>query len=78
MIRCHLRGSTGDALHAMACAAGYNIRWLMRAMLRLGLKGLFVLLTLIALGAAHAGLKRQRHFNCRYLPASQAYDPRAG
>jgi len=25
-IRCHLQGSTGDALHAIACAAGYNIR----------------------------------------------------
>ena len=41
MLRCHLIGSLGDALHAIACAAGYNIRWLMRAMLRLGLKGLF-------------------------------------
>ena len=34
MIRCHLIGSLGDALHAIACTAGYNIRWLMRAMLR--------------------------------------------
>ena len=42
MIRCHLIGSLGDALHAIACAAGYNIRWLMRAMLRVGLKGLFL------------------------------------
>ena len=44
MSRCHLIGSLGDALHAMACAAGPStdgIRWLMRAMLRLGLKGLF-------------------------------------
>jgi transposase, IS5 family len=49
MIRCHLQGSTGDALHAIACAAGYNIRWLMRAMLRLGLKGLFALFSLITL-----------------------------
>ena len=43
MIRCHLIGSLGDALHAIACAAGrstHRIRWLMRAMLRLGLKGL--------------------------------------
>ena len=53
MIRCHLKGSTGDALHAIACAAGYNIRWLMRAMLRLGLKGLFALVSLIALCANH-------------------------
>jgi transposase, IS5 family len=43
MIRCYLRGSIGDALHAMSCAAGYNIRWLMRAIMRLGLSGLFVL-----------------------------------
>ncbi len=43
MIRCYLQGSTGDALHAISCAAGYNIRWLMRAILRLGLKGLFAL-----------------------------------
>jgi transposase, IS5 family len=48
MIRCYLQGSTGDALHAISCAAGYNIRWLMRAILRLGLKGLFALVFLAA------------------------------
>ena len=41
MIRCYLRGSIGDALHAISCAAGYNIRWLMRAIMRLGLRGIF-------------------------------------
>ena len=41
MIRCYLRGSIGDALHAISCAADYNIRWLMRAIMRLGLRGLF-------------------------------------
>ena len=41
MIRCYLKGRIGDALHAMSCAAGYNIRWLMRAIMRLGLRGLF-------------------------------------
>jgi transposase, IS5 family len=52
MIRCYLRGSIGDALHAIAlgypvsCAAGYNIRWLMRAIIRLGLRGLFALVFL--------------------------------
>ena len=46
MSRCQLIGSLGDALHAIACAAGYNIQWLMRAMLRLGLKGLFAPLNL--------------------------------
>ena len=41
MDRCWLHGAMGDALHALSCAAGYNIRWLMRAISRLGLKGLF-------------------------------------
>jgi IS5 family transposase len=39
--RCWLKGDVGDALHATLCAAGYNIGWLLRAMVRLGLKGLF-------------------------------------
>jgi IS5 family transposase len=30
MDRCRLKGALGDALHAIACAAGYNLRWLMR------------------------------------------------
>lgn len=30
MRRCRLKGAQGDALHAIACAAGYNIRWLLR------------------------------------------------
>ncbi|OLI23421.1 transposase, partial [Xanthomonas oryzae pv. oryzae] len=33
--------ANGDALHAVLCAAGYTIRWLLQAMVRLGLKGLF-------------------------------------
>ena len=48
MIRCHLNGSIGDALHAICCAAGYNIRWLMRAIQRLGLKGLFALAFIVS------------------------------
>lgn len=48
--RCWLKGQTGDALHAVLCAAGHNIRWLLRAMTRLGLRGLFLrLLALTAL-----------------------------
>ena len=42
MDRCWLKGQTGDAIHAVLCAAGYNLRWLMRAVVRLGLKGFFV------------------------------------
>jgi IS5 family transposase len=37
MDRCWLKGSQGDALHAVLCAAGFNIRWLLRAIARLGL-----------------------------------------
>lgn len=31
MDRCWLKGAIGDALHAVSCAVGYNLRWLMRA-----------------------------------------------
>jgi len=31
MDRCWLQGAVGDALHAVSCAAGYNLRWLLRA-----------------------------------------------
>ena len=31
MQRCWLKGALGDALHVLSCAAGYNIRWLLRA-----------------------------------------------
>lgn len=48
MDRCWLQGQTGDALQAVLCAAGYNLRWLMRAMVRLGLKALFLRLQFMA------------------------------
>ena len=38
---CWLQGALGDALHALSCAAGYNIRWLLRAIARLGLGAAF-------------------------------------
>jgi len=38
MDRCWLTGELGDALHAISCALGYNIRWLLRAIARVGLK----------------------------------------
>ena len=31
MDRCWLQGALGDALHAISCAAGFNLRWLLRA-----------------------------------------------
>jgi transposase, IS5 family len=33
MDRCWLQGALGDALHAVLCAAGYDLRWLIRAIL---------------------------------------------
>ena len=44
MDRCHLKGSEGDAMHAVLCAAGYNIRWLLRMIAKKGLGGLLCLL----------------------------------
>ena len=49
MDRCWLQGKLGDALHAVLCAAGYNLRWLMRAVLRLGLKGILLRFALLQL-----------------------------
>ncbi|MBX3803430.1 hypothetical protein DEE50_29635 [Burkholderia cepacia] len=39
-----LKGQTGDALHAVLCATGYNLRWLLRAIVRLGLGPIFFIL----------------------------------
>ena len=38
----------GDALHAISCAAGYNLRWLLRAIARLGIGAVFLRLLLSA------------------------------
>lgn len=47
--RCWLKGALGDALHAISCAAGYNLRWLMRAIARLGITPAFLRLLQLAL-----------------------------
>lgn len=49
MNRCWLAGSLGDALHAVLCAAGYNLRWLLRAVARGRIARLFFALRLVAL-----------------------------
>ena len=56
MGRCWLQGALGDALHALSCAAGYNIRWLLRAITRLGLRLVFLRL-LRAAAQATASVK---------------------
>jgi IS5 family transposase len=52
MDRCWLQGALGDALHSISCAAGYNLRWLMRAIARLGLRAVFLRLLQAALSLA--------------------------
>jgi len=36
-------------LHPVLCAAGYNLRWLLRAVARLGLTALFALVVLVGM-----------------------------
>lgn len=47
MDRCYLKGAIGDCLHAVLCAAGYNLQWLLRMIARKGipfLRGVFLCL----------------------------------
>ena len=55
MDRCWLQGALGDALHALSCAAGYNIRWLLRAIVRLAAKRLCLALPNVAMYARISG-----------------------
>jgi IS5 family transposase len=52
MDRCWLQGQLGDAMHAVLCATGYNLRWLLRAMLRLGLTAIYLRQLLLTLRSA--------------------------
>ena len=47
MDRCWLKGEVGDAIHAVLCAIGYNIRWLMRAILAGIISPVFLCLKLV-------------------------------
>ncbi|MDY0014096.1 MAG: transposase [Rhodocyclaceae bacterium] len=40
MVRCRLQGASGDALHAVLCAAGYDLHWLLWVMAWIGLRAL--------------------------------------
>jgi IS5 family transposase len=51
---CWLMGSQGDAQYAVLCAAGFNIRWLLRAIARGGVTALLFVLQLVALVRAYA------------------------
>jgi IS5 family transposase len=54
MNRCHLKGPGGDAIHAVLCAAGYNIRWLLRMIRKRGLGLYWVLIKVPGLGGLMA------------------------
>lgn len=51
MDRCWLPGPMGDALHALSCALGYNIRWLMRRLQAKARRALSWLLQMAAVWA---------------------------
>ena len=70
MDRCWLKGQLGDALHAVLCAAGYNLRWLMRAMVRLGLSAAFLRSMLCWLMAA---LSRRQSDTDNYEPSALTF-----
>ena len=50
MDRCPLKGQTGDAIHAVLCAAGYNIKWLLRMIRKKGVRLFLSLLQALGLG----------------------------
>jgi transposase, IS5 family len=59
MKRCWFKDQAGDAMHAVLCAAGFNIRWLLRAIARMGVKApsyVFITLRLVLAWAANSAL----------------------
>jgi hypothetical protein len=56
--RCYLKGQTGDAIYAVLCAAGYNIKWLMRMLLHAGIKPFLALFFAQASEALFERLKK--------------------
>ena len=53
MDRCHLKGEIGDRLHAVLCAAGYNIRWLLRLIAKKGVPFLAVVFLRLQQALSH-------------------------
>jgi len=62
MQRCWLKGELGDALHALSCAAGYNIRWLLRAIAGKAAKDAKAFLWALSGTAVRARLAADRAF----------------
>ena len=57
MRRCWLKGSLGDALHVVLCAAGFNLKWLLRAIARLGIHTPKYLLAFLANWVQKSGVR---------------------
>lgn len=64
MDRCWLQGALGDALHSISCAAGYNLRWLLRAIARLGIGAVFLRMLQAALSPPWTKGTLQRSHAC--------------
>lgn len=64
MDRCWLQGALGDALHSISCAAGYNLRWLLRAIARRGIGAVFLRLLQAALSPPWTKGTLQRSHAC--------------
>jgi transposase, IS5 family len=77
MDRCWLAGPTGDALHALSCAAGYNIRWLMRAILEQAAKAakaVFLALFKWALWASNSSASVLTRLKAAYVAVLRALE----
>ena len=74
--RCWLKGALGDALHAISCAAGYNLRWLLRAVARLGIGPVLLRLLQVALWAVRPTIGTHGAVGHRAAPTSARARPR--
>jgi IS5 family transposase len=50
MKRCQLKGPEGDAIHAVLCAAGYYVGWLLKTIRKRDLGFYLALIILLGLG----------------------------
>ena len=60
MDRCWLQGKLGDALHAVLCAAGYNLCWLFASNGSPGTEGGFFAPFIDSVGQSY----KERTYNC--------------
>ena len=61
MDKCWLKGQDGDAHHTVLCAAGFNLRWLLRAIARKGLGAFYFLLFCVAALAGMPSRSASKH-----------------